>query len=79
MLPVVRALALAMLALGVVAGCEGLDGPDGGPNAPCTRSSHCAGGLVCLEGVCGEHDAGADASVGDAAAGPEPEPDAAAD
>ena len=40
-------------------GCGGVDDPDGGTNAPCTRHSDCGGGLVCSEGVCREPDAGA--------------------
>ncbi|MBX3227063.1 MAG: hypothetical protein KIT84_35995 [Labilithrix sp.] len=42
-------------------GCGGVDDPDGGPNAPCTRSSDCGGDLVCSEGVCREIDAGSPA------------------
>jgi len=52
--------AFALVALGFSRdpGCGGVDDPDGGPNAPCTRSSDCGGSLVCLEGVCREPDAG---------------------
>lgn len=51
--------AFAVVALGLRdPGCGGVDGPEGGPNAPCTRSSDCGGSLVCLEGVCREPDAG---------------------
>lgn len=53
--------AVALVALGFSRdpGCGGVDDPDGGPNAPCTRSSDCGDGLLCLEGVCRERDAGA--------------------
>jgi len=33
-------------------GCSDVGDPEGGPNAPCTRSSDCGRGLVCAEGVC---------------------------
>ncbi|MBX3217550.1 MAG: hypothetical protein KF850_36300 [Labilithrix sp.] len=48
--------AVALVALGFARGpgCGGLDDPEGGPNAPCTRSSDCGGALVCLAGVCRE-------------------------
>lgn len=63
-------LALVALGSGGVAACAGIDDPDGGPNAPCTRTSHCGGGLVCIEGVCREPDGGAapDASGSDGSA-----------
>ena len=50
------------LALGLArdpGGCSGVDDPDGGTNAPCTRNSDCRGGLICAEGVCTEPDSGA--------------------
>ncbi len=52
--------AFAFVALGFSRdpGCGGVDNPDGGPNAPCTRSSDCGGNLVCSEGVCREPDGG---------------------
>ena len=52
--------AVTLVALGWVRepGCGGIDDPNGGTNAPCTRSSDCGGGLVCSEGVCREPDAG---------------------
>jgi len=52
--------AFALVALGFSKdpGCGGVDDPDGGTNAPCTRSSDCGGSLVCSEGVCREPDAG---------------------
>jgi hypothetical protein len=51
---VVRGIALVVVVLGVVRdpGCNSVDDPSGGPNAPCTRSNDCAKGLVCSEGVC---------------------------
>jgi hypothetical protein len=33
-------------------GCNSVDDPTGGANAPCTRSNDCVKGLVCSEGVC---------------------------
>ena len=39
-------------------GCGGVDDPEGGPNAPCTRSSDCKIGLACSQGVCTGPDAG---------------------
>jgi hypothetical protein len=39
-------------------GCGGADSPSSGPNAPCTRSRDCSGGLECNEGVCTDPDAG---------------------
>ncbi|HVJ89340.1 MAG TPA: hypothetical protein VM580_06015 [Labilithrix sp.] len=52
--------AVALVTLGWVRepGCGGIEDPDGGTNAPCTRSSDCGGGLVCSEGVCREPDSG---------------------
>ena len=52
--------AVAFVALGLSRdpGCGGVDDPEGGPNAPCTRTSDCRTRLVCLEGVCREPDAG---------------------
>lgn len=56
--------AMAFVGLGLTGasgrdpGCGGVNDPQGGPNAPCTRSSDCGGGLVCLEGVCRDRDAG---------------------
>jgi hypothetical protein len=49
-------VAAVVVALGFARdpGCGGVDDPDGGTNAPCTRSSDCGGSLVCLEGVCRE-------------------------
>ena len=38
-------------------GCNSVDDPSGGPNAPCTRSNDCGKGLVCSEGVCRDPDA----------------------
>jgi hypothetical protein len=64
--------AVALVALGFSRdpGCGGVDDPDGGTNAPCTRSPDCGGSLVCLEGVCREpgstKDAGDRPSVSDA-------------
>ena len=51
-------VSLGALALGRDPGCGGADSPSSGPNAPCTRSKDCSGGLVCAEGVCTEPDAG---------------------
>lgn len=49
-------------------GCGDVDDPEGGSNAPCTRSKDCKHGLVCSEGVCRERDSGATA-IADAGAG----------
>lgn len=49
------AFAFALVALGVSrdpGGCGGVDDPQGGTNAPCTRNSDCRSGLRCSEGVC---------------------------
>ncbi len=47
-------VAVALVALGFSRdpGCGGIDNPQGGTNAPCTRSSDCGGSLVCRAGVC---------------------------
>jgi hypothetical protein len=67
--------AVAFVALGFArdpGGCGGVDTPNGGPNAPCTRSSDCGGKLVCLEGVCREPDRGVrDAETESSASTPE--------
>ena len=67
--------ALAFVALGSASdpGCGGVDGPDGGTNAPCTRSSDCGGSLVCSEGVCREPDAGGQVPNGSRDSGTERE------
>jgi hypothetical protein len=51
---VVRGLAVAVVVLGIARdpGCNSVDDPSGGPNAPCTRSKDCGRELVCVEGVC---------------------------
>jgi hypothetical protein len=53
---VVRAGALAVFAVALgfarEPGCSGVDDPQGGKNAPCTRDSDCKSGLECSEGVC---------------------------
>jgi hypothetical protein len=56
-----QALSLVVIAIGLgrEPGCGGVDDPDGGTNAPCTRSSDCGTKLACLEGVCRDPDAGA--------------------
>jgi len=58
-------VAVALVALGVSRdpGCGGIDNPQGGTNAPCTRSSDCGGSLVCLAGVCRDHDEDDDGSL----------------
>lgn len=33
-------------------GCSGVDDPQGGKNAPCTRDSDCKAELECSQGVC---------------------------
>jgi hypothetical protein len=35
-------------------GCSGVDDPQGGKNAPCTRDSDCKSGLECKEGACAD-------------------------
>lgn len=64
--PVVRqtALTFAFVALGLSRdpGCGGVDDPEGGTNAPCTRNSDCRSGLRCFEGVCVDEAADGDAS-----------------
>ncbi len=55
------AIGFALVAFGLArdpGGCGGIDDPDGGTNAPCTRNSDCRGGLVCMEGVCTGPDSG---------------------
>ena len=55
---VVRAGAFAVIAVALglsrEPGCSGVDDPQGGKNAPCTRDSDCRSGLECSEGVCVE-------------------------
>jgi hypothetical protein len=49
------AFAFAFVALGLSrdpGGCGGVDAPQNGTNAPCTRNSDCKGDLTCSEGVC---------------------------
>jgi hypothetical protein len=49
-------------------GCGGVDDPQGGTNAPCTRSSDCGTGLTCASGVCRdpkEEDGGTVKDAGD--------------
>ena len=48
------AFAVVAVALGLSRepGCSGVDDPQGGKNAPCTRDSDCKSGLECSEGVC---------------------------
>lgn len=52
----VRAAAFAFVALALglsrEPGCSGVDDPQGGKNAPCTRNSDCKSDLQCSEGVC---------------------------
>lgn len=62
------AVAVAFVALGLSRdpGCGGVDDPQGGTNAPCTRSSDCRSGLLCSEGVCVDPDAGDAGAVRDA-------------
>lgn len=57
------AFAFAFVALGLSRdpGCGGVDDPQGGTNAPCTRHSDCRAELKCSEGVC--IDPNADAST----------------
>ena len=51
-----RQSAFAVIALGLGLsrdpGCSGVDDPQGGTNAPCTRNADCRGDLRCSEGVC---------------------------
>jgi hypothetical protein len=53
---VVRAGAFAVVAVALglsrEPGCGGVDDPQGGKNAPCTRDSDCKSTLKCSEGVC---------------------------
>lgn len=51
------------LGLGRDPGCGGAESPSSGVNAPCTRSKDCGAGLVCMEGVCTEPDAGTSSGV----------------
>ena len=46
----------------------GTENPSAGPNAPCTRTSDCTGGLSCVGGVCISAGARAEADAGDASA-----------
>lgn len=50
------AFAVVAVALGFARepGCSGVDDPQGGKNAPCTRDSDCKSGLECSEGVCAD-------------------------
>lgn len=60
------AFAFAFVALGLSrdpGGCGGVDDPQGGTNAPCTRNSDCRSGLKCSEGVCIDPTADTDAST----------------
>lgn len=62
------AFAFALVALGASrdpGGCGGVDAPQGGTNAPCTRHSDCKGELRCSEGVCIDPNADASTSSND--------------
>lgn len=50
------AFAFVALRFSGAPGCGGVDNPQGGTNAPCTRSSDCGGSLACLAGVCRDPD-----------------------
>lgn len=65
-----EAFAALALALGLSRdpGCGGVDDPQGGTNAPCTRHSDCRSGLSCSEGVCTDLEA-KDAGTTDASDG----------
>jgi hypothetical protein len=58
------AVAFAALGLSRDPGCGGVGDPAGLPNAPCTRTKDCSAGLVCVEGVCSEPDAGEPVDAG---------------
>ena len=58
------AFALVALGLSRDPGCGDVADQKRGANGPCTRNDDCGGGLVCLEGVCRDPDAGS----GDASA-----------
>lgn len=65
---VLAALVAGGLGLARNPGCGEVEHAQGAPNAPCTRTSDCGPGLVCLEGVCREPDGGAPPSASDAGA-----------
>jgi hypothetical protein len=67
---------VALVALGFARdpGCGNVDAPAGVQNAPCTRTADCRKGLICVEGVCSEPDAGPTGKeTGGADAGPAPQ------
>ncbi|MCW5831545.1 MAG: hypothetical protein KIS78_03725 [Labilithrix sp.] len=68
------AVALVALRLARGPGCGDLGDPEGGPNAPCTRSSDCGGALVCSAGVCREPGDDDDASRDSGSEGEPPAP-----
>ena len=50
-------MSAVLLVLFVGPGCDGVDHPQYGPNAPCTRNKDCRHGLACVDGVCRDPDA----------------------
>ena len=59
-------VAVMLLGLWLDPGCNNVDDPHGGPNAPCTRSDDCMHGLTCAGGVCQGPDSGASDTPPDA-------------
>ena len=54
MLRIVFTVVAFALGLSRDPGCSGVDDPQGGRNAPCTRDSDCKSGLECKEGACAD-------------------------
>lgn len=51
------AMIVVMLGLLGSLGCDDVDHPEYGLNAPCTRSKDCRDELRCIDGVCADPDA----------------------
>ena len=51
-------IGVATLVLLCGLGCDDVDHPQNGPNAPCTRNKDCRHELRCIDGVCLDPDVG---------------------
>ena len=66
------AFAVVAVALGLSRepGCSGVDDPQGGKYAPCTRDSDCKSGLDCREGACADTSTSGSSSSGSSSGSP---------